>query len=221
MRPSAVVNWARNNLRRLDKTRDKLRSFALRPPRHSLTPVYDLCTQHLYGKLSLEQALHAVDEIKHPLARVAGREILPCFASYVSSEKLEGVPELGTFELPSPIGRSPDGNALFIRIKPTFVAIKDARLVPYFLIGWSSPALNGYQKKLLSTLICKSLLSHQHFIGSDAQIVCLPRIKRTKTREAREWNAKLYNDLSEEEVRDQVDRYGRALMLVVKELRGE
>jgi hypothetical protein len=221
MRPSAVVNWARNNLKRLDATRDKLRSFALRPPRHSLTPVYHLCTQHLYGNLTLKQALDAIDEIKHPIARMAAREILPCFASYINTEKLEGVPELDSFELPYPIGRSPDGMALFIRIKPTFVAVHGIQLVPYFVIGWSAPVLSGYQKQLLSTLICKSLLSHQNFIGSDAQIVCILRIKGTKTREIRQWNARLYDDLSENDVRDQVDRYGKALHLVVRELRGE
>jgi len=208
-------------MRRLDDTQKRLRTFALRPPRHSLGEVYNICSKMAVGDATMDQALDLVEDISAPIVRMAGREIIPTFKDYISRNNLDVVRDIKRFELPYPIGRSPDGKTLTIPVRPTFICIENERLKPYFLIGWSTLAYTGYQKELLSTIICRSLLTHQNFIGSDAQIVCFPRIKHTKTRDIREWRATLYGTLSEDDLLTQFERYGAALNLVARELRGQ
>ena len=220
-RPHSVVNWVRHNMRRLDDTQQRIRDFALRPPQHSLSPVYAICQDIVITGKSLEDSLRACDTIKRPLVRIAASEIIPRFHQYATRNNIEGVADLCGFEIMYPIGRGPDGKTLAIPIRPTFIAIDGDKLKPYFIIGWSKLAYDHYQKQLLSTIICKAVLSHQYFLGSDAQIVCLPRMKLSRARDLLEWRATLYGTLSDEQLLEQFERYGAAVNLVARELRGE
>lgn len=222
LKPSPVVNWTLNNLKRLDDTRKRLMNLAVSPPRHSLGPAYSICAKIAYQQLTLKEALEEAGAIGNPATRVAARELIPAFYSYAQRNKVEGVEELDGYGTPFPIGRSPDGSTLTIPVRPTFVAIEGDKLKPYFVVGWSRLAYDEYQKRLLSSIICKSLLTQEDYFSSDAQIVCLPRSKWSKRlREVREWSARSYGSLTDEELEDQFVRYTAALAQVVSELRGE
>jgi hypothetical protein len=183
--------------------------------------VYGICADIALRKLTPSEASDRVEEIENPLTRIAGREIVPVFYGHASHLAFEAVPDFQGFTLPYPIGRGPDGRALLIPIRPAFVLLENERLKPVFLVGWGTLYLSDYQKQLISTIIARSLLTQQDFLASDAEVLCLPRIKRTKVRDIRSWSVRSYALLSDAQLTDQFDRYGTALTQVVKRLRGE
>jgi hypothetical protein len=217
----SVINWARHNKRRLDDTRRRLFAFAIRPPRHSLKPVGDICANLASKKISLGRATELIDQISRPVTRIAAREIIPAFAHEAGRRNFEAVPELRGFEIPYPIGRNPDGKLMLVPIRPTFVLIENEKLRPVFMVGWATLKLDDYQKQLISSIICRSLLTHQNFLDSDAEILCFPRIKGTKVRQTQTWTARAYDILSEDNLREQFERYSTALQQVIRRLRGE
>jgi hypothetical protein len=169
----------------------------------------------------LQRALEEVEKIASPVTRIAGREIVPAFADEAAARGFDAIKELTGFHLPYPIGRKPDGDLLLVPIKPSFVLIEDGKLIPVFLVGWATLRLDDYQKQLVSSIIARSILTHQSFIDSDAEILCFPRIKRTRTRSPRSWRAKTYDILSEAELTAQFETYSAALRQVILRLQGE
>ena len=99
-----------------------------------------------------------------------------------------------------------------IPVRPTFVYNREGKLTPVFIIGWSANALNGFQKRLLATMIQEAILTQEDFEGSDALVLFTPRMSFSKSaREVREmWVSKTWL-LSEDELRKQFDCYGNAL----------
>lgn len=221
MRLPSLVNWVRHNKRRLDETVFQLREFANNPPRHSLQPVQKLCAALAYGKLTQESALEKAEEIVRPAARVAAREVIPAFCRYLAKTGIEGASELDGFHAMYIIGKRPNGEPLLVPVKPTFIGIKNDELMPVFVVPWVDFKLDGFQKYLLSTIICDAILTQQDFLNSDAEILAFPRIKNTKTRHQRGWHARQYNLLSQDDLIEQFERYSRALRTVVAELRAE
>lgn len=217
----SLVNWVRHNRRRLDDTVFQLREFANNPPYHSLQPVQKICAALAYGELNQETALKKAENIIRPAARAAGREVIPAFCRYLSSTGIEGVAELDAFRAMYIIGKKPNDEPLLVPVKPTFVGIKNDKLIPVFVVAWADFKLDGFQKYLLSTIICDAVLTQQDFLDSDAEIVAFPRIKHTRARDRRGWRAKQYNLLSQEELAEQFERYSRALRIVIRELRSE
>lgn len=218
MRLPSVINWARHNSQRLDETKSRLRVFALKPPRHSLGQVHKLCAQIAYRRHDLKSATAELEKFADPMVRQAAREIIPAFLQYAIDHSLDGIEELDGSTIPYPVGQGPDGKALYVPIKPTFTVISNNRLTPYFVIGWATMYLNDYQKNLISTIIEQSYLSQQDYLQSDAVVLGLPRIKYTKTRYHRSWDVKSYATLSDTQLADQFNRYGRALREVITEL---
>lgn len=215
-----LVNWVRHNKRRLDDTVFQLREFAANPPRHSLQPVQKLCAGLAYGTLNEEAALAKAEEIIRPAARAAGREVVPAFCRYLEKKGIVGVSEFDGFQAMYIIGKKPDGEPLLVPVRPTFVGIKNDRLLPVFVIAWADFKMDGFQKYLLSTIVCDSILTQQDFLDSDAEIVAFPRIKHTRTRDRRGWEVRQYNLLSRDDLVEQFERYSRALRTVISELRG-
>lgn len=219
-RPPSVANWVRHNYRRLDDTTRGLLRFALSPPRHSLGEVYSVCEAIVVDRISLPMALKCVEGIKHPLTRKAGEQIIPEFFEYARSNGLDGLGTFKGFRSPYPIGRGPDGATLSVPVVPTFTIIIGDKPTPVFLIGWSKLALNGYQKSLLSTIIKNAILTQQDFMSSDALVLCTPKYKSTELRQVQSWSVREYATLSEEQLLEQFDRYGSALVDVLKTVSG-
>lgn len=219
LRLPSLVNWARQNYRRLDDTRRRIQQLADFPPKHSLGQVYDICSAIAYRELSPSKIDDRIEEIENPFARISAREIIPAFLETAGKREFDGIKELHGKSLPIPIGRGPDSKPLLIPIRPTFVLADQTRLKPVFLIGWASLTLTDYQKQLISTIIERSYLTQQDFLGSDAEILCFPRINKTRRWEARSWLTREIAHLSDDEIAEQFDRYSLALREVVESLR--
>lgn len=221
MRLPSLVNWVRHNKRRLDDTIFQLREFDKNPPRHSLKEVGKLCAELAYGKLNLEDALDKAEGITRPAVRVAAKEVVPAFYKYLKKSKIYGVAELDGFQAMYIIGKKPDDEPLLVPVKPTFIGIKEDKLYPVFVVAWAEFNLDGFQKYLLSTIICDAILTQQDFLASNAEIVAFPRIKNTKTRDQRSWSAREYDLLSQDDLVQQFERYSLALKTIVAEIRAE
>ncbi|MEP9360448.1 hypothetical protein [Sphingomonas sp. KR3-1] len=193
--------------------------FAASPPIHSLAEVYVICEAIVTDRISLEQALKCADGIKHPMTKKAAREIIPAFFNYAEREKVEGLSAFKGFGTPYPIGRNPDGTTRIVPVTPTFIRLHENKLEPVFVIGWSSPGLNGYQKELLSTIIRNAILTQQDFDKSDARIICTPRYKQTEIRIVKSWSVREYANLTDQQLQEQFSRYSSALNEVIKTLR--
>lgn len=216
-----LVNWVRHNKKRLDDTVFQLREFTANPPRHSLQPVQRICAELAYGLLDQDKALERAAVIGAPRARTAGQEVVPAFCRYLERSGIVGIREFDAFRAMYIIGKKPNGEPLLVPVKPTFIGIKDEKLVPVFVIAWVDFKLDEFQKILMSSIICDALLTQQDFLDSDAEIVAFPRIKHSKVRDQRGWRAKQYDLLSNDDLAEQFDRYSRALRTVITELRGE
>ena len=219
LRLPSLVNWARQNYRRLDETRRRIQQLADFPPKHSLGQVYDICAKIAYRELTASKIDDRVEEIENPFARIAAREVIPAFLETARERQFDGIKDFHGKGLPIPIGRGPDGKPLLIPIRPTFVLADAGKLKPVFLIGWASLKLTDYQKRLISTIIERSYLTQQDFLGSEAEVLCFPRIRRTKQREARWWLTKEITHLSDNEIAEQFERYSLAVRQVIESLR--
>jgi hypothetical protein len=217
----SLVNWVRHNKKRLDDTIFQLREFTTNPPRHSLRPVQQLCAKLAYGIIDEATALEKAEAINQPAIRAAGREVVPAFCQYLRKTGIQGLLEFDTFSAMYIIGKKPSNEPLLVPVKPTFVGLKNDKLLPVFVVPWKDFKLDPFQKYLMSTIICDAILTQQDFLNSDAEIVAFPQIKHTKVRDQRGWRATQYNLLSQEDLTEQFERYSRALRVVIAEIRGE
>lgn len=218
LRLPSLANWARQNFRRFDDTLKRVQHLADFAPKHSLTTVYGICAEIACRKLLPSKIEEKIAEIENPFARASAREIVPAFLRLAQRREFDAVLNVGPGTLPLPIGRGPTGKPLTIPIRPTFILLEDEALTPVFMIGWARLVLTDYQKQLIATILERSFLSQQDYIGRHAEILCLPRINKTRHREPIWWRTNEIELLSNDQIADQFERYSRAVRDVVKSL---
>lgn len=206
-RPPSLANWVRLNDRRRDETALRITRFVLAKPRHALAQVYRLIADYVTLGISAASTRSGIDLILNPLVRKLGHEIATALIPWLDKNQIKG---LRAFD--GMIERYPIGRNIMIPVRPTFVYNREGKLTPVFIIGWSANALNGFQKRLLATMIQEAILTQEDFEGSDALVLFTPRMSFSKSaREVREmWVSKTWL-LSEDELRKQFDCYGNAL----------
>lgn len=206
-KPPAIQNWVRLNDRRRDETARRIASFVLAKPRHALAQIYGIIANYVTFGLSGETAAKALLGIKNPLVRKLGREIFRALLPWIDAIGIKGIQVFHNLSVPFPIGRG-----VSVPVKPTFVFLHEGRLTPVFVIGWASVPFTEFQKSLLSTVIHEALLTLEGFETSDALIVCVPRLKGSKSeRYVRHWKVSDVPMLTGEQLREQFDRFGNAL----------
>ena len=206
-RPPSLANWVRLNERRRDATARRIARFVVAKPRHALTQVYRLIADYVTLAIPPETVRRGLQWIVNPLVRKLGQEIVAVLLPWLDAEDFKGIEVFHHFNVPYPIGRG-----IVIPVKPTFVCIRDGKLTPVFVIGWSSIPFTDFHKKLFAAIVRRSVLSLEEFEGSDALVLFVPRIKGTKTeRYVRPMWINGIPDMSEDELREQFDRFGNAL----------
>ncbi|MGK2911360.1 MAG: hypothetical protein ACSLE1_16405 [Sphingobium sp.] len=210
-RPPSLPNWVRLNHRRKDDTTRSIAQFVLSRPRHALSKVYSVVSDYVTFRISAEAAFRSLAGISNPIVRKSGREILTALLPWLDENKIEGIRVFHDMSVPFPIGRG-----VVVPVKPTFVFLKDGGLIPVFVIGWASDPFSPYQKQLLTTVISKAVLTLEQFQDSDALVICVPRIKGSKTeRYVRHWWVSEFPELDDDQLREQFDRFGNAIDDVV------
>lgn len=217
LRIPGVLNWARQNFARTDDTTIALQKLVDAEIVVSLAPVYALCARVAYRELSYDQAFEKALTYKH-FHRNAAIEILPLFHEYLMENQIEALVDFKNFRAPYPIGRNASGQIAAIPVRPTFVTIKDGRLLPVFMLGWVNSPLKYSQRRLASAIIRRSILTQTDFRGSDAQIISFPRIKNTTVRQRGGWMNSDFEDLSDDQVLKQIGIYNKALNQVIEQL---
>lgn len=222
-KPPSLQNWVRLNDRRRDETARRIATFILGKPRHALFQIYGVVANYVTFGLSKQTAAKALLGIKNPLVQRLGREILSALLPWLDGAAIRGVQVFHDLAVPFPIGRG-----VSVPVKPTFVFLDEGKLTPVFVIGWTSVPFTEFQKSLLGTVIQEALLTLEGFEASDALIVCVPRIRGSKSeRYVRHWRVSEVPLLTPEQLRAQFDRFGNALddavPMVLEELarRGE
>ncbi len=206
-KPPTLQNWVRLNHRRRDETTRRIASFVLGKPRHALAKVYSIIADYVTFGVSKTDANQALQKITNPLVRRLGREIISVLLPWLDLAAIKGIQAFHNLSVPYPIGRG-----ILVPVKPTFVFQHERKLIPVFVVGWASMPFDDFQKRLLGTIISQAILTLEGFEGSDAHIVCVPRIKGSRSeRYVRPWKVSDYPLLSEEELREQFDRFGNAL----------
>lgn len=206
-RPPSLANWVRLNSRRRDETARRITKFILARPRHALAQVYRLVADYVTLGATAADTRNGIDRITDPLVRKLGHEITTALIPWLDSNNIKGIPAFdGMME------RYPIGRGIMIPVKPTFVYLRDGKLTPVFIIGWSVNPLDSFQKRLLATMIHQAILTQEDFEGSDALVLFVPRMKYSRSaREVREmWVSQSWL-LGEDELKSQFDRYGNAL----------
>lgn len=215
-----VLNWARQNFPRSDETEKAIQKFADAGISVSLNPVYALCEKMALREMTYEQAYAKAENYKS-FHRMAATEILPLFQDFIAKNQFEALSDFKGFRTPFPIGRRPDGKTSSIPVRPTFVTIRQAKLHPVFVLGWADSPLREHQRRLISSVIRRALLTQQDFLGSDAEVVTFSRFKGQKVRYQGGWLISQYPDLSDQELQSQIERYNLALMRVIDRIREE
>jgi hypothetical protein len=217
----SVENWTRNNRPRFDETFFALANFDRNPPRFGLGEVRKLCALLAMGSLTFLEATEKIETIRHPAVRASAREVVPAFSRYLKSSLTEGLEAFKGFGITYPIGPKPGGGTLAIPIVPTFVGVRDEQLVPIFVIPWASLPFDDFQKTLMSSILKDALLSHQHFIGCDAEVVAFPKFEDENVRFDRAWSVNSYAMMDREDLNRQFSTFGRALNRVIDEMTEE
>jgi hypothetical protein len=206
-RPPSLPNWVRLNERRRDDTARNITRFVLNKPRHALGQVYRLIADYVTLGISAATTRRGIDLILDPLVRKLGHEIATALIPWLDANNIKGIEAFSSMAERYPIGRK-----IVVPVKPTFVFNRGGSLTPVFVIGWSAIPLSYFQKRLLATMIYEAILTQEGFEGSDALILFAPRPKFSKTtREVRPLWVSQVTRLSDEELREQFDRYGDAL----------
>lgn len=210
-RPPSLPNWVRLNDRRRDETAKRIAGFLVSRPKHALAQIYSIMADYVTFRIGEATALKAVSRIKNLMVRNAGHEIVPLLIDWFDEREVKGIRVYHDFAIMYPIGRG-----MFVPVKPTFVFNDQGKLTPVFVIGWASIALNDFQKHLLSSIIERAILSLEEFVGSDALIVTVPRIRGTKSeRWVRSWKVSDYPSLGDDKLVAQFERFGGAIDDVV------
>lgn len=222
-KPPSLANWVRLNERRRDTTASKIFKFAIAKPRHALVQVYDLVADYVTLRVSAQDIRKGVDRILNPLVRKLGHEIITALLPWLDEQGLEGIQVYHNFNAPYPIGRN-----VVVPVRPTFVCLHDGVLTPVFVIGWSSFPFSDFHKRLFCAIVRRAILSQEDFEGSDCLIIFVPRHKGSKSeRYVRSFWVSSIRDMSEEELHNQLERFGDglddAVPLILAELarRGE
>lgn len=218
LRLPSVENWVRNNKRRIDETIFALKNFDLNPPRISLSKVRNLCSDIALGKVQENEISDAIEAIKHPTTRASAQEVIPAFLDYLARYPIEGLTAFEGFRITYPIGPSPGGGTLAVPVAPTFVGIRDDRLIPIFLIPWASLGFDDFQKVLMSSILKDAILTHQDFVDTDAEVLSFPRSEYGHERFQLSWMARSYATMDREDLNGQFSTYGRALRNVLADL---
>lgn len=217
--PRSVINWTSINFPRSDDTEEAIWKIANLLNLPSLNSIYARCSRLAYRQSTIEEEMEKIRRSKSSYIQTMGSEILPAFQDFLSTRQIDAIPDLHEFTDYIHIYIGDDIPDFPIRIRPSFIAIEDGKLTPYFLIGWSDLSLSPYQKQLLSTVICNSILTHQDFIGSDAMIVVMPRMEYSNDRDVRWWKARSYASLTDDQFADQASRFQRGLVNTIHRLR--
>lgn len=206
-RPPSLPNWVRLNHQRRDETARRITKFVLAKPRHALGQIYRLIADYATLGITAATVRGGIDLLMDPLVRKLGHEIATALIPWLDKHDIKGIQAFDGM-----VERFPIGRKIVIPVRPTFVCVRDGKLVPVFIVGWSSVPLTDFQQRLLATMIHRSILTQEDFEGSDALILFVPRHKFSKSsREVRErWVSKSWL-LSDEELRRQFDCYGNAL----------
>ena len=206
-RPPAAHNWVKSIKARRDKTAFALHNFALYPPRTSLRDAMNICGQIVYDGISLSQALKCVERITRADNRVRATWIVKAFYKEAERNSWRGIQVFREM-----VEHFPVSAGVRVPVQPTFVINQNGSLTPYFVIGWSQMDCTLEQKSLLSTIITKTILTLEEFVGSDAVIICTPlAISSRYEREVISWKVSQFPLLSEEDEARIFDRYAAAL----------
>lgn len=206
-RPPSLPNWVRLNHRRRDETARKITRFVLGKPRHALAQIYTIAADYVTFRLPLAGVQLALSKIKNPLVAKLGREILSVLLPWLDQQQISGISVFHHASYAYPIGRG-----IIVPVKPTFVFLDEDKLTPVFVIGWSSMPFDGFQKQLLATIIQRAILTQEGFEGSDAHVICVPRVKGSGSeRWVRPWKVSQMPLLTDAQLLAQFDCFGNAL----------
>lgn len=215
---ASLLNWARQNFRRFDDTRKSIIEIADRPPQRSIGPVHKLCKELAYRRMTYDEVCAKTSSYSGYL-RMAADEVLPAFNDYFISNQIETVSDLESQRFKFPIGKTDDGKTRSVPIQPTYMGIRGDFPLPTFVLGWTKIPYNLHQKRLISTMIFRAILTQQDFLGSDAQVLTFPRTNKwSKAREPRGWMVSEFANMTDAELQEQFDRYNKAVRDVIKEL---
>lgn len=206
-RPPSLPNWVRLNHKRRDETAKRIARFVLGKPRYTLTNIYKIIADRVTYGLDDYTVEQSIENLSNRLLIELGREITSVVLPWIDAHQMSGIQVFHDMVAPFPIGRG-----IVVPVKPTFIFLEDGRLTPMFVIGWASIPFSDYQKQLLATVIHNAILTQEGFEGSDAIVLCVPRIKAGRSeRVARSWRVNDRTLLTDYELRAQFDRFGNAL----------
>ncbi|TPE62893.1 hypothetical protein FJQ54_05080 [Sandaracinobacter neustonicus] len=206
-KPPAVHNWVRSISKRKDQIAKELFDLAMFGPRHSLQLVTDVLRQVVVDGIDDMTAKGCISNIRSPLVRRLGHEIIEAALPYIRQKDWRGVQVFdGTVEY------YPVSANVSVPIRPSFVINDNGKLKIYFIICWARFSLDLYQRRIIATLITEALLSREEFQSAEVKILCIPRHKFSKSeRDIFELSISSYELLSEKEKTQLFERYGAAL----------
>lgn len=214
-RPPSAANWVRyNHITQKDTTR-AIAQFALGFPRSALFKIYRILADMVVWHTPLDQALKAVALIENPQTAQLGSEIVNAFSAYNEQAKLDGLEIFADTEGLFRVSRD-----VTVPVRPTFVILKEGRPTPVFFIGWTSLPFSTHHKRLLTTIIEDAILSFGDFIGSEAEIICAPRIGK-RARKIISWSTSDFHRLYPEELTAQLDRFSTGLVEALPVVKAE
>jgi hypothetical protein len=206
-RPPALPNWVRLNHRRQSDTVDSLKRFLLNSPKHSLGKVLKIVADVATLGVSARDAHVAVDKLANPLVRKLGHEILNALLPWMKSENIAGIPAFHDFSVKYPIGRG-----VYVPVTPTFVLSREGKLIPVFIIPWTTDPFNAFQNGLFAAIITDAILTQEGFENSDTLVIMLPRISGAKTgRYVKSWYINAASKIPQDILHLQLEQFGYAI----------
>lgn len=203
-RPPAGHNFARSNFQSLARTTNALVNLALSFPTISYRWAIDTIQAQLGDHLSDDAARKLLDK-NCPVSQLDDNvELLNAFQEYNKMRQFDGLhvfPEFcGNYVASPDVG---------VPIKPTALLRENGVIKPLFVVGWAHSSLNWYQRRLLATMHEDAIYSLTDLRKSPGEVLIFPR-NGYGQRKVDRWLRGDYPLLSQEEMRDQAERFIRA-----------
>ena len=207
-KPPYVHNWVRYNHNDEARMVKHMVAFEKNRPQVSYLAGQKIIADRILWDLDAKTAIKAAQTKGHAKSRPYVLEYVKAHLEHEDETQIAGLPAYDELIQPFRINRE-----VSVPVKPLAIVARKGKLVPVFMVGWSSMPLDTFQRRLLMTVLEDAVFSLEDFRMSPGVFLSYPRGHASKplTRKPQIWHRGDYNNLSTSELTDHLKAYVNAL----------
>jgi hypothetical protein len=203
-RPPSGPNWVRFIADSEIGTAQRITAFVRAIPVVHYRPAYATIKDRIELGIPKENMLNACRRSGAPEGYRPNEDLVSAFWDYDQRRRYSAAGTIGFEKEFFRVSRD-----ILVPVAPLSIIRESGKFIPIFLCGWTEIKLSHLQRRLLMTIYEDSFLSLTDFQSSPAEILFFPKRKVDDKIEriAEVWSRGDYQQLSDSELRECVERY--------------